>query len=44
MKADDLTTLPDVLERVKFSCLAWTHDAKGVFYNCYPRQEGKTDG
>ncbi|XP_020508094.2 prolyl endopeptidase [Labrus bergylta] len=45
MKADDdLTLLPDVLERVKFSCLAWTHDAKGVFYNCYPRQEGKTDG
>lgn len=44
MKADDLTPLPDVLERVKFSCLAWTHDAKGVFYNCYPRQEGKTDG
>ncbi|XP_042362208.1 prolyl endopeptidase-like [Plectropomus leopardus] len=44
MKADDLTTLPDVLERVKFSCLAWTHDAKGVFYNCYPPQEGKTDG
>lgn len=44
MKADDLTKLPDVLERVKFSCLAWTHDAKGVFYNCYPPQEGKTDG
>uniref|UniRef100_A0A3Q1FT18 Prolyl endopeptidase n=1 Tax=Acanthochromis polyacanthus TaxID=80966 RepID=A0A3Q1FT18_9TELE len=44
MKADDLTPLSDVLERVKFSCLAWTHDAKGVFYNCYPRQEGKTDG
>lgn len=44
MKADDLTPLDDVLERVKFSCLAWTHDAKGVFYNCYPRQEGKTDG
>ncbi|XP_071356690.1 prolyl endopeptidase-like [Trachinotus anak] len=44
MKADDLSELPDVLERVKFSCLAWTHDAKGIFYNCYPRQEGKTDG
>uniref|UniRef100_A0A8C5ETA2 Prolyl endopeptidase n=1 Tax=Gouania willdenowi TaxID=441366 RepID=A0A8C5ETA2_GOUWI len=44
MRADDLTTLPDVLERVKFSCLAWTHDAKGVFYNCYPQQEGKADG
>uniref|UniRef100_A0A7N9AQS8 Prolyl endopeptidase n=1 Tax=Mastacembelus armatus TaxID=205130 RepID=A0A7N9AQS8_9TELE len=44
MKADDLTPLPDQLERVKFSCLAWTHDGKGIFYNCYPRQEGKTDG
>lgn len=44
IKADDLTELPDVLERVKFSCLAWTHDAKGIFYNSYPKQEGKTDG
>ncbi|XP_041867484.1 prolyl endopeptidase-like isoform X2 [Melanotaenia boesemani] len=44
MKADDLSLLPDVLERVKFSCLAWTHDAKGAFYNCYPPQEGRTDG
>ncbi len=44
LKADDLTKLPDVLERVKFSCLAWTHDAKGIFYNSYPRQDGKADG
>ncbi|XP_060757057.1 prolyl endopeptidase-like [Neoarius graeffei] len=44
MKADDLTQLPDVLERVKFSCLAWSHDAKGIFYNCYPLQHGKADG
>ncbi|XP_033831350.1 prolyl endopeptidase-like [Periophthalmus magnuspinnatus] len=45
MRAEgELDKLPDVLERVKFSCLAWTHDGKGVFYNCYPRQEGKTDG
>lgn len=44
LKVDDLTQLPDVLERVKFSCLAWTHDAKGIFYNCYPRQGGKADG
>lgn len=44
LNVDDLTQLPDVLERVKFSCLAWTHDAKGIFYNCYPRQEGKADG
>lgn len=44
MRADDLGQLPDVLERVKFSCLAWTHDARGVFYNCYPPQDGKADG
>uniref|UniRef100_A0A3Q2EA85 Prolyl endopeptidase n=1 Tax=Cyprinodon variegatus TaxID=28743 RepID=A0A3Q2EA85_CYPVA len=44
LKPDGLTELPDVLERVKFSCLAWTHDAKGIFYNCYPPQEGKSDG
>ncbi|XP_064596938.1 prolyl endopeptidase-like [Liolophura sinensis] len=36
--------LPDVLERVKFSSMAWTHDHKGLFYNCYPQQEGKSDG
>ncbi|XP_017313811.1 prolyl endopeptidase [Ictalurus punctatus] len=44
MKADDVTQLPDVLERVKFSCLAWSHDAKGIFYNCYPLQHGRADG
>ncbi|ROL52961.1 Prolyl endopeptidase [Anabarilius grahami] len=44
LKVDDLTELPDLLERVKFSCLAWTHDAKGIFYNCYPRRDGKADG
>ncbi|XP_006631358.2 prolyl endopeptidase-like [Lepisosteus oculatus] len=44
MTVGDQQELPDTLERVKFSCLAWTHDGKGVFYNCYPRQEGKADG
>ncbi|KAL3316309.1 hypothetical protein Ciccas_005053 [Cichlidogyrus casuarinus] len=26
----------DVLKHVKFSCLEWSHDGKGVFYNWYP--------
>ncbi|XP_064412354.1 prolyl endopeptidase [Latimeria chalumnae] len=44
LKVDGPTELPDTLERVKFSCMAWTHDGKGLFYNCYPKQEGKSDG
>ncbi|KAK1156736.1 prolyl endopeptidase-like isoform X2 [Acipenser oxyrinchus oxyrinchus] len=44
MTVADQKELPDTLERVKFSCLSWTHDDRGVFYNCYPQQEGKADG
>ncbi|XP_051880042.1 prolyl endopeptidase-like isoform X2 [Pristis pectinata] len=44
LKVDGATELPDTLERVKFSCMAWTHDAKGIFYNCYLKQDGKSDG
>ncbi|XP_060947593.1 prolyl endopeptidase [Limanda limanda] len=36
--------LEDRLERVKFSCMSWTHDGKGLFYNSYPEQKGKSDG
>ncbi|XP_034435135.1 prolyl endopeptidase [Hippoglossus hippoglossus] len=38
------TPLEDRLERVKFSCMSWTHDGKGLFYNSYPEQKGKSDG
>lgn len=36
--------LSDVLENVKFSCLEWTHDNKGLFYNRYAKDESKQDG
>ncbi|KAL5013132.1 hypothetical protein ScPMuIL_007402 [Solemya velum] len=36
--------LKDILEKVKFSSMAWTHDNKGIFYNRYLDQEGKSDG
>lgn len=34
--------LPDVLEHVKFSSIAWTHDDSGIFYQRYP-EVGKAD-
>lgn len=36
--------LDDVLKNVKFSSMSWTHDHKGIFYNQYPEQDGKSDG
>uniref|UniRef100_A0A4W3JN66 Prolyl endopeptidase n=1 Tax=Callorhinchus milii TaxID=7868 RepID=A0A4W3JN66_CALMI len=44
LKVEGPEELPDTLEKVKFSCLSWTHDGKGVFYNRYPEQDGKCDG
>lgn len=44
LRVDGAQPLEDRLERVKFSCMAWTHDGRGLFYNSYPEQEGKSDG
>lgn len=44
LRVEDAEPLEDRLERVKFSCMSWTHDGKGLFYNSYPEQEGKSDG
>ncbi|XP_056620218.1 prolyl endopeptidase [Triplophysa dalaica] len=44
LRVDGAEPLEDKLERVKFSCMSWTHDGKGLFYNSYPEQDGKSDG
>ncbi|XP_071629723.1 prolyl endopeptidase-like [Temnothorax longispinosus] len=35
---------PEILEKVKFSSITWTHDNRGIFYGQYRDQQGKTDG
>lgn len=36
MQCDTLQTMSETLEWVKFSSIAWTHDAKGFYYARYP--------
>eukprot|EP00047_Mylnosiga_fluctuans_P002519 m.224841 g.224841 ORF g.224841 m.224841 type:complete len:705 (-) comp11160_c0_seq1:70-2184(-) len=46
LKVRDVETgadLPDVLKWVKFSCLSWTHDGKGFFYNRYAQPQVSAD-
>ncbi|XP_066515253.1 prolyl endopeptidase [Hoplias malabaricus] len=44
LRVEGAEALEDKLERVKFSCMSWTHNGKGLFYNAYLDQEGKSDG
>lgn len=44
LQVEGAVPMEDRLQRVKFSCMSWTHDGKGLFYNSYPEQEGKSDG
>ncbi|PFH34745.1 prolyl endopeptidase [Besnoitia besnoiti] len=46
MRVEDRHVFPDVLKHVKFSCLVWSPDSRGVFYNRYAAkdEDGEDDG
>ncbi|KAG1663659.1 Prolyl endopeptidase [Nymphon striatum] len=44
INVEDGKELPDVIEKAKFSSIAWTHDDKGIFYSRYPNADVTTDG
>ena len=33
-----------MIGKVRYSCLEWTKDGSGIFYNSYSNQTGQTDG
>ena len=39
LECDKREILIDNLVNIQLSCLTWTHDGKGLFYNRYPRDE-----
>jgi len=44
MRTDTKEILEDELHDVKFSCMSWTHDGKGLFYNRYPKVDASDLG
>ncbi|KAG8035878.1 hypothetical protein G9C98_003004 [Cotesia typhae] len=44
MNAETGEKYPEVLEKIRYSSIAWTHDNLGIFYGTYLEQQGTVDG